>query len=53
MGIQYVRFMAENPEHMKYLFLTSQEYNVKIINGHYKFQKIALFLSFITLRKNI
>ncbi len=46
LGIKYVRYMAENPEHMKFLFLTSNKSNVKIKNNHYEFKENSPFAIF-------
>jgi AcrR family transcriptional regulator len=46
MGIKYVQFMVENPEHMKFLFLTSQKYCVKIVDNHFEYAENSPFAMF-------
>lgn len=51
LGIKYVRFTVENPEHMKFLFLTSQKYGVKIKNNHYEYTENSPFAIFYNIAK--
>ncbi len=46
MGIKYVQFMVENPEHMKFLFLTSQRYCVKIVDNQFEYTENSPFAIF-------
>lgn len=46
MGIKYVQFMVENPEYMKFLFLTSQRYCVRIVDNQFEYTENSPFAIF-------
>ncbi len=43
MGKAYVKFMVENPEYLKFMFLSDNAYPVKIVDNKFSDDKVSAF----------
>ncbi|WP_143008093.1 TetR/AcrR family transcriptional regulator [Acetanaerobacterium elongatum] len=49
MGKSYIKFMVENPEHMKFMSLTAQKNNIRVVDNHFEYQSDSPFAAFLKI----